>query len=952
MALLSYLALARGRRVPRERLMALVWPDADTEQARRMLRDSLYRLREALGDEAVPGNGDDVRLDPDRISCDVWAFEDAAAAGDDLEADRRYAGPFLDGFFLNGSPEFEQWADGERRRLMELHGTVLERLASSHAQHGRWTDAVQALRRLVARDPYNARRTVMLMQGLDAAGDRAGALRQAATHAQLLREEFGTGADADVEALAERLRSDSAVRGLASDEIVRATAATGSATPDVESETRIVANQRYRRAAFAALAVTALAGIAWYATRADTPILDRDVVAVMPFHVTAPDSTYDYLGEGVVDLAGILLTGEGTPRAVDPRAILTAYHRLQRVTETDLTIEQCLTLARRFGAAHVVTGELVITPDGSTMNARLIDASSGEVLATHTEHGTAPVRLTTRLIAGVLAKSHGEGSSRLAGLSDSVEAVRAYLRGMQTYRGTRPWESFDHFSRAMEIDPQFATAAMWRAFLAGDAYIFGTPPRRRIDSAAWALRHRLSRRDSLVLVTLPSIGPNYPEASTARQLFHALERAAEANPDRIEVLDALATHLQMFGAQASVDGSIERAIHVADRALEIDPDFLSVLSLRTYLALLQGDSAEIRRHGDRFFTALSDTSQALHWRWAVARALGDSAGMQVLLKRIALRQGFPAWLNIELWAIRHGLSSIADAEQMGLLRMGAPSSGPEERAAALRSLFRISAIRGRASDAIAMADTASRATGGRAPAAWEGAHQLAFITLGIVGPGFDDAAAAAAEQLETRRVTRTPGETANDLCLVQLWRVSRGDTTATRQAISRMRELVRTIDPGPGWRVTRLGLCPLLLEAALEWRDPPPRHTPALDRVQALLLDGPQAEMPGNVARILVARWREHQGRYNDALALLRGVDPMAWSVAAPAVWINEGRVAALAGDTTGAMHAYSRYLSLRDQPDPGPLAEEVQWVRDRLAELRAEAPAPQATGGRRRLAR
>ncbi|HEX6315770.1 MAG TPA: hypothetical protein VFZ73_12960, partial [Gemmatimonadaceae bacterium] len=387
-----------------------------------------------------------------------------------------------------------------------------------------------------------------------------------------------------------------------------------------------------------------------------------------------------------------------------------------------------------------------------------------------------------------------------------------------------------------------------------------------------------------------------------------------------------------------------------DRALEIDPGFLSVLSLRTYLALLQGDSGEIRRHGDRFFTTLADTSRALHWRWAVARASGDSAGMQALLRRIAARQGFPAWLNIELWATRHGLSSIADAEQMGRLRMEAASSGPEERAAALRSLFRISAIRGRARDAVAMADTASRATGGGAPAAWEGAHQQAFITLGIVGPGFDDAAAAAAEQLETRRGTRSAGETANDLCLVQLWRVSRGDTTATRRAITRMRELVRSIDPGPGWRVTRLGLCPLLLESALEWRDPPPRQTPALDRVQALLLDGPQAEMPGNVARILVARWRERQGRYRDALALLRGVDPMAWSVVAPAVWINEGRLATLAGDTTGAIHAYSRYLSLRDQPDPGPLAGEVQLVRDRLAELRAEASVPRATGaGQRR---
>ena len=48
----------------------------------------------------------------------------------------------------------------------------------------------------------------------------------------------------------------------------------------------------------------------------------------------------------------------------------------------------------------------------------------------------------------------------------------------------------------------------------------------------------------------------------------------------------------------------------------------------------------------------------------------------------------------------------------------------------------------------------------------------------------------------------------------------------------------------------------------MEWREPPASTIPAVDRVEALLFAGPQAEVPGNLARLLVARWRELQGWY------------------------------------------------------------------------------------------
>ncbi|MBA2671622.1 MAG: winged helix-turn-helix domain-containing protein [Gemmatimonadetes bacterium] len=50
-ALLAYLALANpGAFSRRDTLLALFWPESDTERARSSLRSSLHSLRKALGD--------------------------------------------------------------------------------------------------------------------------------------------------------------------------------------------------------------------------------------------------------------------------------------------------------------------------------------------------------------------------------------------------------------------------------------------------------------------------------------------------------------------------------------------------------------------------------------------------------------------------------------------------------------------------------------------------------------------------------------------------------------------------------------------------------------------------------------------------------------------------------------------------------------------------------------
>jgi DNA-binding SARP family transcriptional activator len=206
-ALLSCLALSPTRSASRERLMALLWPDADGDRSRHLLRDAVYRLRETLGADAVRKTGDDLRLDAKCVRVDVWEFEEAVARNDLETSVRLYAGDLLDAYSLGDSVELEWWIDGERARLRELFARALEGVAEQRGRISRdLVGAVSAWKRLAAIDPHNSRVALRLMEALEVAGDRAGALRHAAKHTALLESDLGAAPDPNVSAFAVKLR--------------------------------------------------------------------------------------------------------------------------------------------------------------------------------------------------------------------------------------------------------------------------------------------------------------------------------------------------------------------------------------------------------------------------------------------------------------------------------------------------------------------------------------------------------------------------------------------------------------------------------------------------------------------------------------------------------------------------------------------------------------------------
>jgi TolB-like protein len=148
------------------------------------------------------------------VSCDAPEFRLARQAGDLVGTVALYGGPFLDGFFLTGSPEFDRWMENERAGFAREYEEALETLAAEAVIRGDVRRAVEWWQQLADHDPLSSRVTVHLMSALAAAGSRAGALERARTYQELIHQELEAAPNPAVVALAERLRQHPASAAL------------------------------------------------------------------------------------------------------------------------------------------------------------------------------------------------------------------------------------------------------------------------------------------------------------------------------------------------------------------------------------------------------------------------------------------------------------------------------------------------------------------------------------------------------------------------------------------------------------------------------------------------------------------------------------------------------------------------------------------------------------------
>jgi DNA-binding SARP family transcriptional activator/Tfp pilus assembly protein PilF len=499
--------------ISRDRLLLLLWPESTDAKARHALAQTLYSSRRELGADLIRSETAELLVDPGQLESDLGEFLDAKARGDFERAAALYSGPFLDGFYLPGAPEFERWAETERARLRELAIQVLEAAARQSAEAGRAQDAASYWRRLSSLAPLNSRIAVGYMTALAETSDVAGAIQYGRAHELARRQELGAQPDPSVAALLGRLTRGEwrSTRGTPAPIAVASESGPPQRIPPptidaISPEPRPVGGRPMRRWMVVAGGASVVALGLWLVPPmlgGRTAFPTGSVVVIAdPVDLTGDPG----LGRALASATAVGLQQSRHLAPLSRPRIAEALRRMGRSGDTALTESLALEVAARQNARAVLALTVAELNGKFILTGRLLAPSDGAALAVHrisVGRLEEVIDGLDRLLRKVQASAGDPRSYRdsLPPLplvtTRSLEALKLYAEAGESWRRLRYDRARQLFEQAVAIDSGFALA---HAALGSYHYFVNDRPAGDAHYAhAQRLRERLTFREQLTL---------------------------------------------------------------------------------------------------------------------------------------------------------------------------------------------------------------------------------------------------------------------------------------------------------------------------------------------------------------------------------------------------------------------------------------------------------------------
>jgi DNA-binding SARP family transcriptional activator/tetratricopeptide (TPR) repeat protein len=630
LAILAVLAHAGDHGISREGLSAIFWPDA--EDARHSLRQALYALRHELGTDVIRSDSA-LALDSTAISSDVNEFRSAISSGDRLRAASVVAGPFLRGFHIVSSPEFERWRDEERAVLTADASKLLLKLAKDAEAQGDNDSAREYWRRLNILDPLSGRFALGLLKAMAGSGDRAGALAFARAHERLVRRELESDPDPEIRKMEAELRS------IPSPSVKRArvvvTENSGEAfdatlppatTPSLASAPTASLRTRWRRRGV-------LVGSA-------AVVVLGSVAAVYAFNDSPKKATFAVgmiREEGVPDtlrIGGVLTDMLATNLARVAGLSVLSNSRLFELMlpGEDTLVAGYSDAARRAGATEILQGRLLPGPRWTlAMEVQRVDLATGLVKGAYRVSAGDRYELVDSMTSQITRDLRaGSPSTSIAEVTtQSPVAYRFYEEGLRAYNQYDESIAARLMRAALNEDSTFAMAAYYaeltaqsdqdrnalraRAIrLAGNA-----PDRERLTIRADLMAENMDPRAPFVAESLAKRFPTDPRAFQLLAKSKSIRGdfgGAIAALERAVALDSAAEPADRQGCKLCNDfsmladtyfwaDSVSAAERTARRAHTLRPKWHNPWDIMVRVSAMKGDSAAVRGYLRRFSEA-------------------------------------------------------------------------------------------------------------------------------------------------------------------------------------------------------------------------------------------------------------------------------------------------------------------------------------------------------------
>ena len=556
LAVLACVAAAYPAGVSRDRLLLLLWPDLDAERGRHALNQIVYNLRRELGASPIDG-GLELTLLPSVMSTDVTDFRAALARGDHAAAADLFAGPFLDGFFVPGATEFDEWVEDERQRTTRQAISAMEKLALMADASGSVDELVRWTGRLVELDPLSARRALGHMRALVRQGEREAAIAYGRRYDALARAD-GDDVDPEVAAEVERLRATRVPATVTPASVpllpppadprredivasafvpgapvtvamIESIASTNDSPSHAASESvRPPSRPRRSRQAVAVIAAVAAAGFAgWQSLRpAALPLERGDRLVIADVQLQSADTVNSRALTLALQSA---LQQSSRVRIVGPVSIADALRRMGRdARQAALPESIALELAEREGARYVVS--LSILPSGAQrlLTLRALDAATGTARRTYTVTANADNLLSAiDDVTGKMRRDLGDSRSDVAAAiplpratTSSLEALRLLASAQASYNRAMYSDARTLYSSAVALDSGFAAAY---AGIAAVDYVENNIARADSNvQRALALADRLPPRERLLIEAVAERGRgDWMKAATLHRAYLA-----------------------------------------------------------------------------------------------------------------------------------------------------------------------------------------------------------------------------------------------------------------------------------------------------------------------------------------------------------------------------------------------------------------------------------------------
>ncbi|MFN8653323.1 MAG: protein kinase [Gemmatimonadales bacterium] len=352
----------------------------------------------------------------------------------------------------------------------------------------------------------------------------------------------------------------------------------------------------------AAAAVVLLVGLAFRPSGPPRGVNPRHSILILPFDNLRQDPAVDWLRDGSVNMLALNLSQWTDLVVVDHERLHDLLERRKVEARAAVGLEMARRLARDAGVWTVALGDFTKVGDSLQLVARLYDVTTGnrlDVARVEGKTGDDVRPLFDQLATQLLHLSGAPAGMRtdvVRATTQSLEAYRAYLQGLEDLNSWNLGAAEEHFRRAVQLDSSFGLAyyklSLARGWLAGQTDSLGMDAIRR----ATLFSDRLTEHDrQMVTAYRYFLEGSYDKGEAA---YRALLTHDSTDADAWYGLGDVTFHAS---DQTRVAERFTKSIRAFRRAIALDPNYYlayehltaiyrTTAQEKPYLALLPGDS--------------------------------------------------------------------------------------------------------------------------------------------------------------------------------------------------------------------------------------------------------------------------------------------------------------------------------------------------------------------------